>query len=111
MTTVNYKSDNARSIAVFKYFLLAYFATLLTFAMFLAVAAYAHVVNVVLVLLIIAAQNISWIVTGTLMVAVFDSLSSPPTPPKERTKEVSSKTKVSGNTEITEVERIKTYKR
>jgi len=110
MSTVNYKSESARASAVFRYFLVSWFATLTTFGLFLIVAAWAGVVNVVLILVIIAAQNISWIVTGTLMTAVLDSLNTPPTPPKERIKTVQNKTKMSGNSEITEIVREKTWK-
>jgi len=80
MTTVNYKSESARATAVFKYFMVSWFATLFTFGLFLAVAAWAGVINIILVLLMIAGQNLMWIVSGMLMTAVFDSL-NPPTPP------------------------------
>jgi hypothetical protein len=78
MSTVSYRSESARANAVFKYFVVSWFATLLTFGLFLAVAAWAGVVNVVLVLVIIAAQNVMWMVSGVLMTAVLDSLSDPP---------------------------------
>jgi len=77
----NYRSESARAAAVFKYFMVSWFATLFTFGLFLTVAAWADVINIVLVLLMIAGQNLMWIVSGVLMTAVFDSL-SPPTPPK-----------------------------
>jgi ABC-type Fe3+-siderophore transport system permease subunit len=80
MSTVNYKSESARAGAVFRYFLVSWFATLFTFGLFLAVAAWAGVLNVVLVLIIIAAQNVMWMLSGILMTAVFDSL-TPPTLP------------------------------
>jgi len=83
---MNYKSEHARQAAVFKYFLVSWFATLATFGGFAAVCAATGILNVPLVLVLIAAQNISWIVCGTLMCAVFDSLGHPPTP-KEKAPE------------------------
>lgn len=87
MSTIRYSSESARANAVLRYFIVSYVATLLTFSLFLAVAAYAGVVNLVLVLLLIAAQNLSWIVCGVLMTAVFDSLNSPPAPPEKTPKD------------------------
>jgi len=107
---MNYRSEPARQRAVFLYFVVAYIATLVTYGSFLAVCAAVGIANVPIVLTLIAAQNISWLVAGTLMCAVLDSLNHPPTPPKERVKEVGKTTKMKGNSEITEVERIKTYK-
>jgi hypothetical protein len=81
-----------------------------TYASFAILCGVAGILNVNIVLLLIAAQSISWLVSGTLMCAVFDSLGNPPPPPKERVKETSKTTKMKGNSGITEVERIKTYK-
>jgi len=98
---MNYRSEPARQKAVFLYFLVSYVATLITYASFLAVCAAVGIVTVPVVLALIAAQNISWLVAGTLMCAVLDSLNSPPTPPKEHIKEVSSKTIVTSKRDRT----------
>jgi len=106
----DYKSEAARKEAVFKYFLVAYIATLITFSAFLAVSIAAGIANVPLILVLIAAQNISWITTGTMMCAVFDSLGTPPPPPREKWKTVTQSNKVTGKTDVTEIVREKTWK-
>lgn len=107
---IKYTSESARANAVFRYFLVAYVGSMVTYAMLTAVSAYVGILNVPIILLLITGQNITWLVTATLMCAVLGSLTTPPTPPKEKWKTVQTSNKVSGNTDVTEIVREKTWK-
>lgn len=109
MTNTNYRSEPARGQIIARFFVIAWVASVFEFGAFAGIAALAGVMNIPILLLLIAGQNASWLTCALLMCAIFAAWQLPPLPPKERIKEVSSKNKVTGNSEIKEIERIKTY--
>jgi len=82
-----YRSETARAGAIFLYFKFSWFVSLVTYGLFLAVCAYAHIVTVPMVLFLIACQNITWLVGGFCMLAAYKSLEQTPPPPREKTPE------------------------
>jgi len=85
MTT--YHSNAKDSTAVFLYFKFSWWVSLVTYGLFLAVCAYAHIVTVPMVLFLIACQNITWLVGGFCMLCAYKSLQQNPPTPKEKTIE------------------------
>jgi len=105
-----YHSNKADGTAVFLYFKFSWFVSLVTYGLFLAVCAYAHIVTIPMILFLIACQNITWLIGGFCMLVAYKSLTLPPLPPKEKEKVISESNKVSGKTNIKEIIREKTYK-
>jgi len=108
--TQNYRSEPARGRIIAQFFMIAWVASVFEFGAFAGIAALAGVMNVPILLLLIAGQNASFLTIALMMCAVYAAWQLPPLPPKEKIKEVSNKNKVTGNSEIHEIERIKTYR-
>lgn len=106
---MNYRSEPARGDIIARFFAIAWVATAFEFTMFGGVAAYAGVVNIPILLLLILGQNASWLTAALLMCAVFAAWQLPPLPPKSKEKTISESNKVSGNTKINEIVREKSY--
>lgn len=111
MSTVNYKSDNIYKTAVLHYYGFSWVASMFTLIPLGVIGVVSGMDGIVLMMMLIVGQNIQWIVLGSVLCANFRVMANPYNPPTPQVTSVKSQTNVRGNSEVTEIERIKTIER